>query len=194
MEGRSRFAVATCGAASVAQARTGEAIEVTGPPFPESMFAIKEWIDVARTYVRELLEALALVVVLGLLPVGAHYVFSLDKPGDSREWVVPELYLFVMVTCGQAAAEAFRDSARLSRTVVFISSALGVLCSAGAYGILYVAPSSPDARLIEAWLQANVVRAMVCASLGYTGYHAIRLFREIRSTVAKTVRAHRKES
>ena len=116
-----------------------------------------------RVFAQQMLEALALVVILGLLPVGAHWLFSLEKPGDSREWVVAELYLFVMVTCGQAVAEAFRDREGVGRSLVCITGALGVLAGAGAYGILYVHPTSPDAIRVEFWLQTHVVRAMLGA-------------------------------
>src|SRR6202011_1965483 len=103
---------------------------------------------VARFLAQQLLEALALVVILGLLPVAAHWLFSLEKPGDTRGWIIPELYLFVMVTCGQAVGAAFCAPQGLSRTIVCITGALGVLWGAGAYGILYVHPASQDARWI----------------------------------------------
>jgi len=138
-------------------------------------------------FLRELLESLALVIILGLLPVGAHWLFSLEKIGDTRGWVVPELYLFVMVTSGHAAAEAFRDSERFSRTVVFITGVLGVLTGAGSYGILYVHPTSPDARGVEVWLQAHVIHFMVAVAVGYTVYRGIGLFGDSRTRATKKV-------
>jgi hypothetical protein len=138
-------------------------------------------------FLRELLESLALVVILGLLPVGAHWLFSLEKAGDTRDWVAPELYLFVMVASGHAAAEAFRDTEHLIRSVVFIGSALGVLISAAAYGLLYVHPMSRDARPAEVWLQANVTRAMLGAALGYTVYRGFTIFRELQTNLTNHV-------
>ena len=135
----------------------------------------EHWRAAAGVFVQELLEALALVVILGLLPVGAHWLFSLEKPGDSRSWVVPELYLFVMVTCGQAVAEAFRNPEGLGRTLVCMFGSLGVLAGAGAYGILYVHPTSPDVIEIESWLQAHVVSIMIYVGVGYAIYRAIAL-------------------
>ena len=137
-------------------------------------------------FLRELLESLALVVILGLLPVAAHWLFSLEKVGDTRDWVAPELYLFVMVTSGHAAAEAFRGTEHVIRTVVFIVSSLGVLASAGAYGLLYVQPVSHDARSAEVWLQANVLRVMLAAALGYTAYRGFTIFRDSQMKATKT--------
>lgn len=140
-----------------------------------------------------MLEALAFVVIIGLLPVGAHWLFSLEKPGDSRGWVVAELYLFVMVTCGQAVAEAFKDTEGIGRTLVCITGALGVLAGAGAYGILYVHPVSPDAVNVEAWLEANVVRVMLGAGAGYATYRGIGLFASARTNIARSGRSSSQE-
>ena len=148
---------------------------------------VRYWIDVVGIFLRELIEAMSLVVGLGLLPVGAHYLFSLEKPTDTRAWVVPELYLFVMVACGQAAAEAFRDADRgLARTLAGIASSLGVLVGAGAYGVLYVQPSSIEAVLVDEWLRSNVVHVMLSVAAGYTLYRGSRLFRDARTEAAKT--------
>ena len=139
-----------------------------------------------RVFAQGLLEAMALVVILGLLPVGAHWLFSLEKLGDSRDWVVPELYLFVMVTCGQGVAEAFRDPEGIGRTLVCITRALGVLAGAGAYGILYVHPTSPDAVGVEIWLESHVLRVMLGVGAGYAIYRGIGVFGKAR-TQAETI-------
>ena len=144
------------------------------------------WRAFTGMFLRELLESLALVVILGLLPVAAHWLFSLEKAGDSRDWIAPELYLFVMLTSGHAAAEAFRGTQHLMRTVVFIVSSLGVLASAGAYGLLYVQPMSHDARSAEVWLQANVFHAMLVAALGYTAYRGFTISRDLQTKATKT--------
>jgi hypothetical protein len=140
--------------------------------------------------VQRLVEALAFVVVIGLLPLGAHWLFSLEKSGDTRNWVVPELHLFVMVTCGQAVAEAFRDHESITRTLICISGALGVMAGAGAYGVLYVHPVSPDAAIVETWLQANVVRVMLGVGFAYAIYRGIGLFGDARTTVTTRFSRH----
>jgi hypothetical protein len=153
-------------------------------------FEFSYWVDVAGIFLRELVEAMALVMILGLLPVGAHYVFSLEKSADTRAWVVPELYLFVMVACGQAAGDAFRDPERgLSRTLAGIAGSLGVLLGAGAYGILYVGPTSAEAIWVEQWLRSRVIGVMLCVSASYAIYRGIRLFGDARAEAAKNRRS-----
>jgi nitrate/nitrite transporter NarK len=149
-------------------------------------FDMSYWADVIGIFLRELVETMALVVILGLLPVGAHYLFSLEKMTDNRRWVVPELYLFVMVTCGQAAGDAFRDTRRgLRRTLVGIAGALGVLGAAGAYGLLYVEPVSTEALWLEQWLRSSVITVMLCVAAGYALYRGTRLFVDARVEAAK---------
>jgi hypothetical protein len=72
----------------------------------------------------------------------------------------------------------------LSRTIVCITGALGVLWGAGAYGILYVHPASQDARWIEGWLETHVVGVIMCVGVGYAIYRGIGLFGEARKNMA----------
>lgn len=116
---------------------------------------------VGRFFVRDLIELVGSVYVLGLLPVGSHWLFSLLKARDSRAWVAPELYLFVMVTCGVAFMDAFRDRDADGplRSLVGVAGFAGVLVGAAAYGILYVNP--PEAAQIAEWLRGTVLRDRV---------------------------------
>jgi hypothetical protein len=75
---------------------------------------VRYWIDVIRIFLRELIEAMSLVVGLGLLPLGAHYLFSLEKPrcGNSGAGGA---------TCGGASANVnpifqFDTSGRMLKT------------------------------------------------------------------------------
>jgi hypothetical protein len=125
---------------------------------------------VTRFFVRDLIELVGSVYVLGLLPVGSHWVFSLLKAKDSRAWVAPELYLFVMVTCGVAFMDAFRDRDADGplRSLVGVAGLAGLLIGAAAYGILYVNP--PDAVQIAGWLRASVLRVTIDVAIGYLVY------------------------
>lgn len=149
----------------------------------------EQWGSVIHLFAQELLEDVAFIFIMGLLPVGAHWLFSLEKAGDNRDWVAAELYLFVMMICGQAAADAFRTPGGIVRTVVFVAGALGVLAGAGAYGLLYVHPRAADAVGVEAFLQAQIVHIIVGAGGGYAAYRGIRLFGIVRAKMAKSTRA-----
>ena len=123
-----------------------------------------------RFFVRDLIELVATVYVLGLLPLGSHMLFSLLKIKDSRQWVAPELYLFVMVTCGVAWMDAFRDrdSDRPLRSLVGVAGLAGLLVGAAAYGVLYVNPA--DAAAVTGWLRSAAVRFTISVAIGYIVY------------------------
>ena len=125
---------------------------------------------IARFFVRDLIELVGSVYVLGLLPVGSHWLFSLLKAKDSRAWVAPELYLFVMVTCGVAFMDAFRDRDADGplRRLVGVAGFAGLFAAAAAYGVLYVNPR--DAAQIVGWLRAGVLRVMIVVAVGYLVY------------------------
>lgn len=128
------------------------------------------WWYAVRFFVRDLIELVATVYVFGLLPVGSHWLFSFLKAKDSRQWVAAELYLFVMVTCGVAWMDAFRDrdSDGPLRSLVGVAGLAGLLVGAGAYGLLYVNP--PSAMTITDWLRAAVTRFTISVALGYVVY------------------------
>lgn len=133
-----------------------------------------------RFFLRDLIEVVFSVYALGLLPAGSHFLFSLEKPRDTREWVIPELYLFVMVTCGTALIEAFRDrdSDGPLRSLVFAVGLIGMLGGAAAYGLLYVDPPSTLAGEINGWFRNNVLSVMIGVAVGYLAYRVADLLED----------------
>lgn len=144
--------------------------------------------DTTRFFLRDLIETVFSVYVLGLLPVGSHWLFSYLRPGDSREWMVPELYLFVMVTCGVAFMDAFRDrdSDGPLRSLVFASGLSGLLCGAAAYGLLYVDPL--PARGLSDWLRGQVLWVMGGVAVGYLAYRAAGLLEDASAEARRKTR------
>ena len=86
----------------------------------------------ARFFTRMLLEHIGTVWLLGSAPLLAHLAAAAPQRG--YDWIPNDLYLFVMVTGGTIAIEAFKDrsSDGPSRPLAAIFGT--TLALAGAYG------------------------------------------------------------
>jgi hypothetical protein len=120
---------------------------------------------------RNILEHILSVYLVGILPLGMHFLVSLFSPPQTDlRWVPAEAWLFVMVTSAATFGDAWQERRRNDGTVtlaIAVFGSAGTLLGALAYAILMLQPANAPAitGVLKAyvWLAVGIVAILYLA-------------------------------
>jgi hypothetical protein len=130
--------------------------------------------------VRNVLEFVVSVYVLGALPLIMHCFVALIQgpPPTASPWVPAEAWLIVMVTCGSALSDAWRERRRSDDTLNAIGALFGLLGMAfGALAYALLTINSNASATVTPFLVSAVWYFVAIIAVLYLAYRLPALYR-----------------